>query len=146
MQESNTATTTRAGGLSRQDPMMDRTTGMRVSCVIHFLSLPFYPSSFRFSVCSCTAKAFSPGGLSPILFSSFQAPDTLCTLPSWPCLIRSPGLHLELLRDMSWRTRFQLISNSSSPTCSLGLISTSMLYRSLIRRVGVFEPCVTWSS
>ncbi|KAF8497818.1 hypothetical protein F5888DRAFT_255761 [Russula emetica] len=59
---------------------------------------------------------------------------------------RSPGLHLELLRDTSWKTHVHFYPIHSSPTCLFRHILTSMVYISFIRRVGVSESCVTWSS
>jgi hypothetical protein len=47
MQDSNTATTTRAGGGARREPVMDRTAAMRVSRsarATHSHSFPFFPS------------------------------------------------------------------------------------------------------
>jgi hypothetical protein len=49
MQDSNTATITRAGGGASREPVMDRTAAMRVSRsarATHSHSFPFFPFSF----------------------------------------------------------------------------------------------------
>jgi len=59
-------------------------------------------------VWSRAAKASAIGGLSPttLFSSSFQTPDArLRDATATPPKFRSPGLHLELLRDPSWKTR-----------------------------------------
>jgi hypothetical protein len=140
-QDSSTAATTRAGGGARQEPVMDRTMTMRVSRSARATHSPsfFLSSSFRSRVWSRAAKASALGGLSLTPLSSFHAPDirSFAVIPSSDL----PGLHLELLCDRSWKTRFHFypIHSSSSPT---------RLFRhiSFIRRVGLFEPCMTGSS
>ncbi len=67
----------------------------------------FFPSSsfFRSRVWSCNAKASAIGALSPTLFSSSQTPDArLRAAIMAPPKFCSPGLHLELLHDPSWKT------------------------------------------
>jgi hypothetical protein len=120
MQDSNAATsaTGGAGAGGRREPGTDRTTTTRVSSSAGAIpppprpssSFPFFfpsPSFFRSRVWSRAAKASAIGGLSPTLFSSSQTPDArLRAAIATPPKFRSPGLHLELLRDPSWKTRF----------------------------------------
>ena len=99
-------------GLAGGTPTMDQTT--RVSSTTAappplpsplFPSFPFLPSLFRPRVWSRATQS-ALGGRSPTLFSSSQTPDArLHTAIAAPPKFRSPGLHLELLRDPSWRTR-----------------------------------------
>ena len=126
MQDSNAATSAAggvgSGGRHREHQGTDRTTTTRVSSNAgathphpHTLppprpsfSFPFFPSSsfFRARVWSRATKASAIGALSPTLFSSSQAPDVrLRAALATPPKFRSPGLHLELLRDPSWKTR-----------------------------------------
>jgi len=109
MQDSNDAT---SGAGARREPTTDRTTTTRVSSTagatpLHLPpSLPFFPSFiFRSRVWS-RAKPSALAGLSPTLLSSSQTPDArLRAAIAAPPKFRSPGLHLELLRDPSWKTR-----------------------------------------
>ena len=121
MQDSNAATTATGAGASgpggRRETGTDRTTTTRVSSSVGATlppprpssSFPFSfpsPSFFRSRVWSRAAKASAKGGLSPTLFSSSQTPDArLRAAIAAPPKFRSPGLHLELLRDPSWKTR-----------------------------------------
>ena len=70
-----------------------------------FPSLPFLPFFFRSRVWSrATTSALE--GRSPTLFSSSQTPDArVRAATAAPPKFRAPGLHLELLRDPSWKTR-----------------------------------------
>ena len=115
MQDSNAAAsaTGGAGGAgARREPTERTTATPRVSSTVagasHYRlpSLPFLPSSlFRSRVWS-RAKASALEGLSPTLLSSSQTPDArLRAASAAPPKFRSPGLHLELLRDPSWKTR-----------------------------------------
>ncbi|KAF8465157.1 hypothetical protein DFH94DRAFT_360910 [Russula ochroleuca] len=55
---------------------------------------------------TATPRASALEGLSPTLLSSSQTPDArLRAAVAAPPKFRSPGLHLELLRDPSWKTR-----------------------------------------
>jgi hypothetical protein len=112
MQDSNAATTTGAG--ARREPTADRTTTTttRVSnsagvTPLHIPPpLPFLPSSIFRSRLWSRAKPSALAGLSPTLLSSSQTPDArLRAAIAAPPKFRSPGLHLELLRDPSWKTR-----------------------------------------
>jgi hypothetical protein len=105
-----------AGAGGRREPGTDRTTTTRVSSSAGATPPPpptssfpfFFPSSsfFRSRVWSRNAKASAIGALSPTLFSSSQTPDArLRAAIAAPPKFRSPGLHLELLRDPSWKTR-----------------------------------------
>ncbi|KAF8497822.1 hypothetical protein F5888DRAFT_1613094, partial [Russula emetica] len=110
MQDSNAATSaTGAGAGGRREPGTDRTTTTRVSSSARATPPPPFPSSsfFRSRVWSRAAKASAIGGLSPTtLFSSSQTPDArLRNAIATPPKFRSPGLHLELLRDPSYKTR-----------------------------------------
>jgi hypothetical protein len=108
MQDSNAATsaTGGAGAGSRREPGTDRTTTTRVSSSAGATPPP-RPPFFCSRVWSRAAKASAIGGLSPTLFSSSQTPDArLRAAIATPPKFRSPGLHLELLRDPSWKTRF----------------------------------------
>ncbi|KAH9995320.1 hypothetical protein BJV77DRAFT_991967 [Russula vinacea] len=104
MQDSNAASGGGAGSGARREPTERTTATPRVSSTVagasHYRlpSLPFLPSSlFRSRVWS-RAKASALEGLSPtLLLSSSQTPDAR--------LLPIPGLHLELLRDPSWKTR-----------------------------------------
>ena len=114
MQDSNAATTATGagggagGGSSRREMGTDRTTTTRVSSSAG-ATPPLHPPSFPCSCVwsSCAAKASAIGGLSPTtLFSSSQTPDArLRDAIATPPKFRSPGLHLELLRDPSWKSR-----------------------------------------
>ena len=111
MQDSNAATSATggpagagAGGAgSRRELGTDRT---RVSS-----SAGAPPRSSSSFFCSLVwsrgaAKASAISGLSPTLFSSSQTPDArLRVAIATPPKFRSPGLHLELLRDPSFKTR-----------------------------------------
>jgi hypothetical protein len=107
MQGSNAATTaTGAGTGSRREPGTDRTTTTRVSSSAR-ATTPL-PPPFSRVVWSRAAKASAIGGLSPttLFSSSSQTPDArLRAAVATPPKFRSPGLHLELLRDPSWKTR-----------------------------------------
>ncbi len=107
-----------AGAGGRREPGTDRTTTTRVSSSAGATPPPpplttssfpfFFPSSsfFRSRVWSRNAKASAIGALSPTLFSFPQTPDArLRAAITAPPKFRSPGLHLELLRDPSWKTR-----------------------------------------
>ena len=75
---------------------------------LHLSPFPFSPSFFSRSrvLWSRAAKASVIGALSPTLFSSYQTPDArLRAAIVAPPKFRSPGLHLEFLRDPSWKTR-----------------------------------------
>jgi hypothetical protein len=113
MQDSNAASATGGGGGggARREPTatprVSSTAGATPSS--HRIpSLPFLPlpsSLFRSRVWS-RAKASALEGLSPTLLSSSQTPDArLRAAVAAPPKFRSPGLHLELLRDPSWKTR-----------------------------------------
>ena len=114
MQDSNAATTATGagggagGGSSRREMGTDRTTTTRVSSSAG-ANPPLHPPSFPCSRVwsSRAAKASAIGGLSPTaLFSSSQTPDArLRDAIATPPKFRSPGLHLELLRDPSWKSR-----------------------------------------
>lgn len=113
MQDSNAASGGGAGSGARREPTERTTATPRVSSTVagasHYRlpSLPFLPSSlFRSRVWS-RAKASALEGLSPtLLLSSSQTPDArLRAANAAPPKFRSPGLHLELLRDPSWKTR-----------------------------------------
>ena len=68
--------------------------------------LPPSSSFFRYRVWSGAARASAIGALSPTLFSSSQTPDArFRAAVATPLKFRSPGLHLELLRDPSYKTR-----------------------------------------
>jgi hypothetical protein len=111
MQDSN-AGASGGGSGARREPA-DRTT-TRVSSnaaaaptpsTPRFPSLPFFPFLFRSRVWS-RATASALGGLSPTLLSSSQTPDArVRAAVAAPPKFRAPGLHLELLRDPSWKTR-----------------------------------------
>jgi hypothetical protein len=110
VQDSNAAASG-AGSGARRDPTADRTT-TRVSSnaapspsTPRFPSLSFLPFLFRPRVWSrATMSAF--GGRSPTLLSSPQTPDARVRAAiAAPPKFRAPGLHLELLRDPSWKTR-----------------------------------------
>jgi hypothetical protein len=103
------------GGGGTRRRLMDQTT--RVSSIIappspHFLRAIFVVPFLRSRAAATVAASTSPsasalGGLSPTLLSSFQqTPDArLRAAIAAPPKFRSPGLHLELLRDPSWKTR-----------------------------------------
>ncbi|KAH9953468.1 hypothetical protein BC827DRAFT_134941 [Russula dissimulans] len=104
------------GGSAPRIMMTDQTTRTtRVSSTAaavpsphtpRFPSLPFLPSLFRSRVWSRATASAAFGGLSPTLLSSSQTPDArLRAAIVAPPKFRSPGLHLELLRDPSWKTR-----------------------------------------
>ena len=114
MQDSN-GRASGAGSGGRREPT-DRTT-TRVSSnnagaaplptpsTPRFPSLPFFPFLFRSRVWS-RATTTALGGRSPTLFSSSQTPDArVRAAVAAPPKFRAPGLHLELLRDPSWKTR-----------------------------------------
>jgi hypothetical protein len=115
MQDSNAATSgagTAGGGRREHQQGTDRTTTTRVSSTAGAVSSsPPRPSSSFF--CSLVwsrggaAKASASARLSPTtLFSSSQTPDArLRAAIATPPKFRSPGLHLELLRDPSFKTR-----------------------------------------
>ncbi|KAI9453375.1 hypothetical protein F5148DRAFT_1277448 [Russula earlei] len=98
-----------AGSGPRRQPT-DRTTRVSSSTDAapphpRFPSLPFLPFLFRSRVWS-RASASAIGRPSPTLLSSSQTPDArLRVAIAAPPKFRSPGLHLELLRDPSWKTR-----------------------------------------
>jgi hypothetical protein len=114
MQDSNAAAAASGAGSGGRREPTDRTT-TRVSSnaaaapttpsTPRFPSLPFLPFIFRSRVWSrVTTSAL--GGLSPTLFSSSQTPDARVRAAiAAPPKFRAPGLHLELLRDPSWKTR-----------------------------------------
>ena len=119
MQDSNSATTTRAGGSARREPVMDRTTTMRVSPCHPFFSflllLPFLiPLPCMVLCCEhvCARRTLA----NPSFFFQHRITRLCAAIAAAPKL-RSPGLHLEPLCDMSWMTRFHfyLIHSSSSP-------------------------------
>jgi hypothetical protein len=113
MQDSNaTASGAGAGSGGRRGPT-ERSATTRVSSTAaaapppppRFPSLPFLPLFFRSREWS-RATASALGGLSPTVFSSSQTPDARVRAAiAAPPKFRSPGLHLELLRDPSWMTR-----------------------------------------
>jgi hypothetical protein len=99
MQNSNIATTATGTG-GRREPGTDQTTTTRVSSSVGVTPIHPPPPWSR------AAKVCAIGGLSPTLFSSSQTPDArLRAATATPPKFRSPGLHLELLRDPSWKTR-----------------------------------------
>ena len=107
MQDSNAAA---GSGSARRGEPTDRVATSRVSSsagvTIPPPLLPPLPFSlFRLRVWS-RAKASALEKLSPTLLSSSQTPDArLRAATAAPPKFRSPGLHLELLRDPSWKTR-----------------------------------------
>ena len=119
MQDSNASPSGGAGSGARRGEPTDRTT-TRVSSsdagaappplpitpsAPRFPSLPFLPFLFRARVWSrATTSALE--ARSPTLLSSFQTPDArVRAAVAAPPKFRAPGLHLELLRDPSWKTR-----------------------------------------
>jgi hypothetical protein len=78
MQDSNTATTTRAGGDARRKPVMDRTTTMRVSpCHPFFSFLPLLPFLIHLPcMVQCCENVCARKTLANPSFS-FQTPDYL---------------------------------------------------------------------
>ena len=91
---------------------MGQTTRVSSITAPHFLRaifvVPFLRSRDAATVAASTSPSASAlGGLSPTLLSSFQqTPDArLRAAIAAPPKFRSPGLHLELLRDPSWKTR-----------------------------------------
>jgi hypothetical protein len=121
-------------GGARREPVVDLTTTMRVSRsarATHSPSFPFFLSSFRSPVWSRAAKASALRALTPTPLSSFQTPHTRLYASTVAApKSRSPGLHLERLRDTSWKTRlhFYPTHSPSSPTCLFRDISTLMLH------------------
>jgi hypothetical protein len=111
MQDSNAATTATGAGASsaRRELGTDRTTTTRVSSSAGVITTPHTPPSFPAWSRAAKASAFAKGGLSPTtLFfsSSSQTPDArLRDAIATPPKFRSPGLHLELLRDPFWKSR-----------------------------------------
>jgi len=120
MQDSNappSGTGAGAGSGARRGEPTDRTT-TRVSSnagaappppptpsTPRFPSLPFFPFLFRARVWS-RATTSALGARSPTLLSSSQTPDARVRAAiAAPPKFRAPGLHLELLRDPSWKTR-----------------------------------------
>ena len=113
MQDSN-GPASGAGSGARREPT-DRTT-TRVSSnagaaplptpsTPRFPSLPFFPFLFRSRVWS-RATTSALGARSPTLLSPPQTPDArVRAAVASPPKFRAPGLHLELLRDPSWKTR-----------------------------------------
>jgi hypothetical protein len=149
MHDSNTATSIRASGCVRREPVMDLTAMMWVSRS----ALPVPPvlpfSSVRSHVWSCATKVSALGGLSlsPLYFFFRQQDTHLCAAIVAAPNFRSPGLHLELLRDMPWKTRFHISPAlfSFSPHVS-SYLNFSAIYISFIRQVVVVESCVTRAS
>jgi hypothetical protein len=140
MQDSNTPTTTRAGGDVRREPVMDRTTTTRVSPCHPFFS---FLSLLLSRVWSCAAKTSALGGLLLTLLSLFRHRIIcLCTAITATPKLRSPGLHLEPLCDMSWKTRFHFYPihspSSSSPPRPLQTYLDFNAILSFIRRVRAF--------
>jgi len=149
MQDSKIATTTCAGGGARREPVMNRTTTIRVSW--HPLLLPSPPSLspsapvYGFVL----RKLLHLGTLAnPSSFFSDTGYRLVSCHPGWAPKFRSPRLHLTLLRDMFWKTRFHSypIHCSSSSTCLFrSYLDFNSIYISFIRRAGAFESCVTHS-
>ena len=116
MQDSNAATTGSgaggANGSSCWELGINQTTTTWVSC--HPSSSSSFPCSRVWS--SHVAKASVIGGVLPTTFiSSSQTPDAhLCDTLAAPRKFRSPGLHLELLRDPSCKTHIHF---SRHDTC-----------------------------
>jgi len=115
MQDSNAATSATgglgAGGRRGEQQGTDRTTTTRVSSTAGVT--PSHPRTFSSFFCSLiwslggvAAKASAIGGLSPTtnLLPRFQMPACV-PLSRPPPKFRSPGLHLELFRDPSFKTR-----------------------------------------
>jgi hypothetical protein len=99
MQDSNNA------AAARREQPTDRTATTRVSSTAGVVPPLLLPSLFRSHVWS-RAKASALECFSPTLSSSSQTPDArLRAAIAAPPKFRSPGLHLELLRDPSWKTR-----------------------------------------
>ena len=151
MQDSNTATTTRAGGDARREPVMDRTTTMRVSPCHPFFSflplLPFLlPLPCMVLCCEnvCARKTLSK----PSFF--FQTPDyplvcshcgpsPSCDLPactSNPCATC-------LGRRASTSIQF---TPHACPHVPLQTYLDFNTILSFVRRVRVFESCVIRTS
>jgi hypothetical protein len=90
---------------------MGQTTRVSSITAPHFLRaifvVPFLRSRDAATVAASTSPSASAlGGLSPTLLSFQQTPDArLRAAIAAPPKFRSPGLHLELLRDPSWKTR-----------------------------------------
>jgi hypothetical protein len=111
MQDSNAAASGAGSGARREptDPTTTRVSSNAAAAPTpstpRFPSLPFFPFLFRSRVWS-RATASALGGLSPTLLSSSQTPDArVRAAVAAPPKFRAPGLHLELLRDPSWKTR-----------------------------------------
>ena len=120
MQDSNAATSAAGGagvggaGSSRRELGTDRTrVSSNAGVTTTTTTPPRTSSSFFCSLLSWSrgaggsgARKASMGGRSPTLFSSSQTPDArLRVAIASPPKFRSPGLHLELLRDPSFKTR-----------------------------------------
>ena len=145
MQDSNEASATThtgvgssgragAGAGGHRELGTDRKTTTRVSSNASAPPLLFLPYSLSFSsrprvLWSLATKASAIGAFSPTLISFSQTPDArlraaILALPKF----RSPGLHLKLLRDPSWKIRIHFymfpFSFSFSRTCPFRRSST----------------------
>ena len=142
VQDSNAATsaTGGAGGHRGEQQGTDRTTTTRVSSTAGVTTTsPSRTSSSFF--CSLiwsrgggAAKASAIGGLSPTTLLSYsQTPDArLRAAIATPPKFRSPGLHLETLRNPSFKTRIHFI---------YGLSSFSHMYP--FRRFSISMRCIS---
>ena len=143
------ATTTSASGSARREPVMDRTTTMWVSPCHPFSFLSIPPSLLPLPcMVLCCESVYAQRALANT--SSFQTPDypLVCChhgraqVPISRLAPRTPARHV--LEDA-----LSLLPNSLlilAPECLFRRISTSILYMLFVRRVGVFESCVTRSS
>ena len=136
MQDSNTATTTRASGDARREPVMDRTTKMRVSpCHPVFSFLPHLPFLIPFPcmVLCCEYVCARKTLANPSFF--FQTPD-------YPLVCCHCGHAQVAISRLAPRTPVRhvlddalpLLSNSLlilAPTSLIRHILTSTLYRRL---------------
>jgi hypothetical protein len=93
-----------ASGSRSGGGMIDRMARVSSATISFPFPFPFFSSSL---LCRSRERSPSSGRLSPTPFSSFkQTPDArLRAAVADPPRFRATGLHLELLRDPSWKTR-----------------------------------------
>ena len=136
MQDSNTATTTRAGGDARREPVMDRMTTMRVSPCHPFLSflplLPFLlpPSSPVYGPVLrkvCARKILS----NPSFF--FQTPD-------YPLVCSHCGHAQVAISRLAHRTPVRHVLEDALPLLSNSLLILAPTSLSLFRHILTSTP------
>jgi hypothetical protein len=128
MHDTNTATFLRASGCVRREPVIDLTMMMWVSRSARAIHSPSFLLPLPCMVPCCESVRTRTTLSIPSLFFFRQQDTHLCAAIVATPNFRSPDLHLELLRDMPWKTRFHFYPTHSSTSPTYLFISLFLCY------------------